>query len=255
MTASGWLRVRLGCVAASSAAFAIAVVVLGTLTPGYSQWSDAVSRLGSPGEHLALAARLVFVTYGLLIAAGAGSLRLYAGRQGRGLTWILIGYGLGCVVAGVAPKDQPGAPHTMISEVHVTAAILAGGLAIGAMALVSGSGPTRTVRLTAAALALLTGLAAIIFWRTWGTADYGVAERALLGLGMSWISALAIGALLGGRSSRAGAPGWSHGAQRSLSPADDRASARRVPLDFQPVGARRGRADVGSAELAGPPCR
>jgi hypothetical membrane protein len=254
MTAHRWLRVRLGCVAASSLAFAIAVVVLGTLTPGYSQWSDAVSRLGSPGERFALAARLVFATYGLLIAAGASTLRHYAGRQGRVLTWALIIYGAGCAVAGVAPKDQPGAPHTMISEVHVIAAILAGGLAIGAMALVSGYGPTRTVRRTAAVMALLTGLAAIIFWRTWGTADYGVAERALLGLGMSWISALAIGALRGGRSSQSSGPRWSH-AKASLSPADDRTSARRVPLDLQPVGARRGRPDVGSAELAGPSCR
>jgi hypothetical protein len=216
MTANRWIRVRLAAVAASSVAFALAVIILGTITPGYSQWSDAVSRLGSPGERFALAARLVFVTYGLLIAAGASTLGQYAGHQRRWLTWILVGYGAGCVVAGVAPKDQPGAPHTAISEVHLVAAILAGGLAIGAMALVFGHGPTKTVRRLAGLLALLTGVAAVIFWRTWGTPDYGVAERILLGLGMTWISALATTAL------------WKHdAASASFDPADDRTSATR----------------------------
>ena len=34
-----WSRIRLGGVAASAALFALAVVVLGALTPGYDQWS------------------------------------------------------------------------------------------------------------------------------------------------------------------------------------------------------------------------
>ncbi|HET7018458.1 MAG TPA: DUF998 domain-containing protein [Streptosporangiaceae bacterium] len=246
MTTQGWIRVRLVGVAASSAAFALAVIVLGTITPGYSQWSDAVSRLGSPGERFALAARSVFAAYGVVIVAGASPLRQYAGRQGRWLTSCLVIYGAGCVIAGVAPKDQPGAPHTAISEVHVIAAILAGGLAIGAMTLVSRFGPARADRRAAAVMALLTGIAAIIFWRTWGTTDYGVAERVLLGLGMTWISAVAIRTLIV-------TPGWTHGAvTESFSPADDRASARRASVDSQPVGAGRGWADVGSAELAGP---
>jgi len=49
-----WSRIRLGCTAASVAMFTAAVVVLGALTPGYNQWSDTVSRLGSPGERWAL---------------------------------------------------------------------------------------------------------------------------------------------------------------------------------------------------------
>jgi hypothetical protein len=40
--------------------FAFAVIVIGSLTPGYNQWSDAVSRLASPGERWALAARAAF---------------------------------------------------------------------------------------------------------------------------------------------------------------------------------------------------
>jgi hypothetical protein len=41
-------------------------------------------------------------------------------------------------------------------------------------------------------MALLTGLAAGFFKYTWGTGMYGVSERVLLGLGMCWISALAL---------------------------------------------------------------
>jgi hypothetical protein len=96
----------------------------------------------------------------------------------------------------VAPKDQPGTAHTVVSQVHVAAAVLAGALAIGAMALVSRCGPTRATRHAAAAMALLTGLAAAIFKYTWGTQVYGISERALLGLGMCWISALATRALI-----------------------------------------------------------
>jgi Protein of unknown function (DUF998) len=85
-----------------------------------------VSRLASPGEPWALAARSSFVAYGLLVLAGVSVLRHYAGRCGRTLAGCLAFYGLACVVVGVAPKDQPGAPHTAVSEVHVAACVLAG---------------------------------------------------------------------------------------------------------------------------------
>jgi Protein of unknown function (DUF998) len=191
-----WSRVRLGCAAASSAVFTLAVIVIGSLTPGYSQWSDAVSRLASPGERWALAARAVFAVYGLLVIAGASTLRQYADRRGRVLALCLVLYGMACIIAGVAPKDQPGAPHTLVSQVHVDAAILAGALAIGAMGLMSRCGLSRAARRAAAAMALLTGLAAVAFRFTWGTQVYGVSERVLLGLGMFWISALATRALI-----------------------------------------------------------
>jgi hypothetical protein len=174
MTAQRWFRIRLGCAAFSFAVFAVAVVVIGSLTPGYSQWSDAVSRLASPGEPWAVAARAVFAAYGLLVIAGASTLRRYAGRHGRWLVRCLVLYGIACVVAGVAPKDQPGAAHTLVSQVHVDASIGAGALAIGAMALVAACGLTRAGRRTAAATALLTGVAAGFFRFTWGTGVYGV---------------------------------------------------------------------------------
>jgi Protein of unknown function (DUF998) len=196
MTPSRWFRLRLGCAAASAGVFAIAVIVIGSLTPGYNQWSDAVSRLASPGERWALAARAAFAVYGLLVVAGASTLQWCAGRHGHTLARCLTLYGLACVIAGVAPKDQPGAAHTTVSQLHVAAAVLAGALAIGTMTLVSRCGLTRATRRAAVAMALLTGLAAGIFKYTWGTQMYGISERVLLGLGMCWISALAVRELL-----------------------------------------------------------
>jgi hypothetical protein len=196
VTSRGWFRIRLGCAAASSAVFAFAVIVVGSFTPGYSQWSDAVSRLASPGEPWALIARAAFAAYGLLVIAGASTLRQYAGRQEHWLARCLTLYAVACVVAGVAPKGQPGTAPTVVSQVHVAAAVLAGALVLGAMTLVSRCGLTRTTRRAAVAIALLTGLAAGIFRLTWGTQVYGLSERVLLGLGMCWISALATRALI-----------------------------------------------------------
>jgi Protein of unknown function (DUF998) len=191
LAAREWSRIRLGCVAASVAMFALAVVVLGALTPGYDQWSDTVSRLGSPGERWALAARVVFMAYGLLVIAGASTLRPSAGRHGRMLALVLGLYGVTCIVAGLAPKDQPGAPHTATSQVHVASTVAGGALAIAAMMLVARYGLTRRARRAAIVMAALTGLAAGVFRFTWGTPVYGLLERLVLGLGMGWISVLA----------------------------------------------------------------
>jgi hypothetical protein len=66
------------------------------------------------------------------------------------------------------------------------------------MTLVSRCGPTRATRRAAAAMVLLTGLAAVILKYSWGTQVYGISERVLLGMGMCWISALAARALIAG---------------------------------------------------------
>jgi hypothetical protein len=195
MISDAWFRIRLGCAAASCAVFACAVVVIGAVTPGYDQSADAVSRLASPGEAWAPAARAAFAAYGVLVIAGASSLRQYAGRRQHWLTRCLTLYAVACVIAGVAPKNQPGTPPTGVSQLHVAAAIFAGALVIAAMMLVSRYGPTPAARRAAIAMALLTGLAAGVFRLTWGTQIYGVSERVLLGLGMCWISALAARAL------------------------------------------------------------
>jgi hypothetical protein len=191
MTSRRWFRIRLGCAAASSAVVALAVIVIGALTPGYDEWSDPVSRLASPGEPWALAARAAFAAYGLLVVAGASTLRQYAEHRGHWLARCLALYGAACVVAGVSPKDQPGTGPTPVSQVHVAAAVLAGALLLGAMTVVSICGPTRTARRLAVAMTLLTGLSAGIFRLAWGTQVYGLSERVLLILGMGWISALA----------------------------------------------------------------
>jgi hypothetical protein len=198
LAAREWSRIRLGGVAASAALFALAVVVLGALTPGYDQWSETVSRLGSPGERWALAARAVFMAYGLLVIAGAGALRHCVQRRGGALAFLLTLYGAACIVAGLAPKDQPGV-HTAASQVHVASTVVGGSLAIGAMVLVARYGLTRRARRTAAALALLTTMASVALRCTWGTPVYGLLERVVLGLGMCWISVLAARALIKSR--------------------------------------------------------
>jgi hypothetical membrane protein len=193
-----WSRIRLGGVAASAALFALAVVVLGALTPGYDQWSETVSRLASPGARWALAARAVFIAYGLLVIAGASTLRHCVQRHGRALALLLTLYGAACIVAGLAPKDQPGV-HTAASQVHVASTVTGGALAIGAMMLLARYGPTGRGRRAAAVLALLTTMASVIVRCTWGTPVYGLCERVVLGLGMCWISVLAARALVAHR--------------------------------------------------------
>src|SRR5260221_6275966 len=61
------VRIRLGCAAASSAVSVFVVIIIGSLTPVYSHWSDPVSRLASPGEPWSLEARAAFAAYGLLV--------------------------------------------------------------------------------------------------------------------------------------------------------------------------------------------
>jgi hypothetical membrane protein len=189
-----WSRIRLACTAASATMFALAVIVLGALTPGYNQWSETVSRLGSPGERWALAARAVFIAYSLLVITGASTLRHRVQRHGGVLALLLTLYGAACIAAGLAPKDQPGV-HTAASQVHVASTVAGGALAIGAMVLVARCGLTRRARRAAAALALLTTMASVVLRCTWGTPVYGLCERVVLSLGMCWISVLAARAL------------------------------------------------------------
>jgi hypothetical membrane protein len=189
-----WSRIRLACTAASATMFALAVIVLGALTPGYNQWSETVSRLGSPGERWALAAQAVFIAYGLLVITGASTLRHRVQRHGGVLALLLTLYGAACIAAGLAPKDQPGV-HTAASQVHVASTVAGGALAIGAMVLVARCGLTQRARRAAAALALLTTMASVVLRCTWGTPVYGLCERVVLSLGMCWISVLAARAL------------------------------------------------------------
>ena len=100
LAAREWSRIRLGCTAASVAMFTAAVVVLGALTPGYNQWSDTVSRLGSPGERWALAARGAAIVLAPCTGLAAAVFRFTWGTPvyglcervvlGLGMCWILV---------------------------------------------------------------------------------------------------------------------------------------------------------------------
>jgi len=137
------------------------------------------------------------MAYGLLVIAGASMLGHRVQRRGGALALLLALYGVACIVAGLAPKDQPGV-HTTASQVHVAATVVGGALAIGAMTLVARHGLTRRARRAAGVLALLTTMASVVLRCAWGTPVYGLCERVVLGLGMGWISVLAIRALRSG---------------------------------------------------------
>ena len=135
----------------------LAVIVIGSLTPGYT--SGPMRSTGPPHRASDGPGRT------------GGFRRLRAPGCGRGqhpaavrrAPWATLAccvtlYGVACVIAGGAPKDQPGAVQTAVSQVHVAAAVLAGTLAIGAMTLVSRCGLTRSTRRAAAAMVLLNGL-------------------------------------------------------------------------------------------------
>jgi hypothetical protein len=109
------------CARLSAVVLAVTVVAIGAVTPGYRPWADTVSRLGSPGQPHAWAARAAFVLYGLLVLAGASA--------ACGSHRLVRLYGVAAIVAGVAPKDPPGSHHTLLSAIHVDATML-GGVAI-----------------------------------------------------------------------------------------------------------------------------
>ena len=196
MTSTTWSRIRLGSVAASFPVVAIGVLALGSLTPGYSQLADPVSRLASSGERWAPEASGLIAIYGAMVIVGSGSLGQYLRRhdlprRANLLTLLLASYGVACMVVSIAPKNQPGTPPTLISELHVSAAVIGGGMLFGAMGLVARRAASRAVRSTAIAVGVLTAAGAVALRLTWGTHVYGLNERLLLALGMGWLSALA----------------------------------------------------------------
>jgi hypothetical membrane protein len=185
-------RIGLLCVVGSTAVIALTVFAVGAATPGYSPWSDTVSRLGSPGQPHAMLARAGFIAYGLLVMCGAMSLGRRAPGRENLFSALLAGYGAMGVVAGLAPKDMPHTRHTTASQVHVAATIVGGGLLLLAMALVAQRAPTRTDRTVAMGAASIIVLTALIFRFTWGSSIYGLVERVLLATAAFWLTALAL---------------------------------------------------------------
>lgn len=183
---------RLSGVVASGLVLVTTVVLVGQLTPGYSPFTETVSRLASPGQPFAAVARIGFVLYGVLVIAGAGPLGDHLPGRERVLGGLIGVFGAAAVTAGIAPKDGPLAGHTAASRIHVVAAIIGGAAILLAMACVAFYAARDTARHTAALFALVTGIAVIVFKLTWGSQLYGFAERILLASPMLWLVTLAV---------------------------------------------------------------
>lgn len=169
------------CPQVSAALLVGTVVVVGAITPGYHSNADTVSRLGSPGQPYATVARAAFVLYGLLVLAGVPAVD----RPSRLVRW----YGVAAIVAGLAPKDAPGAPHTALSALHVDATIVGGVAIVAAMVAVGLDGGRQPAsRQTALAAAGVTLLAAMAFRLCWGSPVYGLVERALVAAPAVWVA-------------------------------------------------------------------
>jgi hypothetical membrane protein len=163
----------------------VTVVVAAAVTPGYSHERDTVSRLGSPGQPLALVVSAGFIAYGVLVVIGLSAVR-------PRLVGVLGSiYGAAAIVAGLAPKDAAHSTHhTLASQIHVDATIVGGVAIIGAMVVVASSAPRTSDRQVAAVVAVLACIGAVAFRVTWGWPIYGMVERALLVLSTGWLIAI-----------------------------------------------------------------
>jgi hypothetical membrane protein len=188
---SAWRESRLAGVIASVAVLATTIVVVGAITPGYSQMADTVSRLGSTGQPHAWLERIGVTIYGLLIIAGAGPLAVHAPTKERVLAYAVGAYGLAAIITGVAPKDPPNAPHTTPSQLHVDASIVGGAAILLAMLLIARYSPLRLNRVAAVVLGVATCIGVVVFRFTWGSSTYGLVERVLLAIASLWLAALA----------------------------------------------------------------
>jgi len=183
----GLRTLRLSGIVAGTALLFATIMVLGSLTQGYSQFSDTISRLASRGQPLALLARSSFVLYGLLVVAGSGPLGDYVPRRRKLLACLIAAYGVAGVAAGVAPKDPAGGAHTLPSQIHVAATIAGGAIILVAILLAAIDAPRRIDQRIAGVVGGLTVVAAIIFRFSWGSELYGLVERVLVAAPALWL--------------------------------------------------------------------
>ena len=181
--------------------FAVSVLILGALTPGYSHVYHTISELGEVGAPYAVEASIVFmVSGGLIIGFGYGLQRSIPRQDSRVLCGVcVIAYGLlDFVGSGLFPVDPGGAATTLSASYHVTLTVL-GELAALAMPVVFlvdtenvlGWEPLR--RLSKWVGVLLVPASGFLVWAIGGNvpgvndSPIGLAQRILVGLFLGWI--------------------------------------------------------------------
>lgn len=167
------------------------IVGVGIATPGYRPTTDAVSRLGARDEPWRVPWRAGFAMFGLLVAIGAPAIASRHPVRRRAVRWLVVGYGACTAIVGLAPKDPPRAPHTLVSRVHVDVAVVAGALLLGAIACVAFDAPDARDRRTSARVGVAAVVAVAVFPFLWGTAFYGITELFLIASAVAWLCALA----------------------------------------------------------------
>jgi len=156
------------------------VVLAGALTPGYDQAHDTVSLLGAPGQPMLLVARMSMVVYGVLVLVGAPSI-------GRRLVTV---YGIAAVLAGVVSKD-PTVHGSATNTIHVAATVLGGAALLTAMLVAALFAERARLRRISGASACVALFGVLAFRFSWGSATYGLLEKALLLLATSWLLVVA----------------------------------------------------------------
>jgi hypothetical membrane protein len=181
--------------------FAVAVIVLGAYTPGYSHVYHTISELGETGAPYAGAASMVFIVTGLMIALfGYGLLKSIPKYESQVFTGIcVIFYALlDFVGSGVFPVDSGGAANTVVASIHVNMTIL-GEMAALAMPVVFlwdtenvlGWTQLRKFSMWIAVFSIPASMFLVyaIGGNTPGVNDspIGLAQRILVGLFLTWI--------------------------------------------------------------------
>lgn len=194
-------RARLALGVAGPAAFALVVLALGALEPGYDHARDVLSELGARGAANPLAMNaLGFGGLGASMALFALALRRSAVPGARGAApWLLALSGAAVVAVGLLPCDPGCHQVSLVGELHTRAASVSGAAGFAALALFARAmrgapGWEGHLRLT---LACLAGLAVFGGLYSLGAAGYpvlpwqGALQRGALASSAAWTVATA----------------------------------------------------------------
>ena len=114
--------------------FALSVIILGAIKPGYSHIYHTMSELGESGAVTAQPAAVVFIVTGLMITVFGYAVQRGLKREDRRVwTGVLIMlYGLlDFVGSGVFPVEAGGTADTIVSTIHVYATLFGELAALG----------------------------------------------------------------------------------------------------------------------------